>query len=392
MQLRSNHLSSRFSYPLWLFSCIGFLPLVPIQATVAGVLPGCFSSPVDYQTNYSADLVAADNYTGKALTSTRLIGNGPTQTANCNCPSNMRTTTATYSVVYAGSPLLQGHATDYGSLSDAVDVQVLGYTDAVDSPTGTNLYEIKIQQYPTLIGSMASMADGKRTAENIAPVCSTNTNPNTPPAGNKREFKWNIINVKLYLKQSILGEEIIPQQIVAQYYACLADSPMSCTVGQAELASNVWFGVTLTAPLSCTINAGSTIEVNLGMLSGSSFVAQGQPPQGYTLRNVDISYHCDNPAVSNVGKIKMTLTADQGVSDSGTALIAKMINRDDIGVRMYDSNGNNVALDGSVDLPITLDSQGNGTVKMQAAPVSTSNTPPVPGPFEGNVTVKMDIK
>ena len=59
---------------------------------------------------------------------------------------------------------------------------------------------------------------------------------------------------------------------------------------------------------------------------------------------------------------------------------------------MYDENNQNVALDGTYAFPVTMDEQGNGVIKIQAAPVSTTDTTPEPGRFEGNVTVKMDLR
>ena len=91
-------------------------------------------------------------------------------------------------------------------------------------------------------------------------------------------------------------------------------------------------------------------------------------------------------------KITLKLSADQGVTEGSSSLIAKMIGRDDIGVRMFDENSNNVVLDGSVTFPVTLDQDGNGHIKMTAAPVGTKDAPPAAGAYEGNVTVKMEIK
>lgn len=96
----------------------------------------------------------------------------------------------------------------------------------------------------------------------------------------------------------------------------------------------------------------------MGNIVTSQFVSQGEPPTNYTLKDVDITYHCDDPAAANAGKIKFSLTADQGVAAGSNNLIAKMLDRDDIGVRMFDQNNNDIVLDGSLDLPITLDSQG----------------------------------
>lgn len=174
---------------------------------------------------------------------------------------------------------------------------------------------------------------------------------------------------------------MIPSTIVAQNYACLYfGTGTSCDSGQAEQVSDIWFGGTLSAPLSCTINAGSTIEVEFGGIVSKQFVIKGQPPKRYAIKNVDIAYHCDDNAVGNTDRIKLTLTADQGVADSSTPYIAKLLDRDDLGVRVYDENSQNVALDGTYEFPVTMDAQGNGVVKIQAVPVSTT-TPSGPGPL-----------
>ena len=122
------------------------------------------------------------------------------------------------------------------------------------------------------------------------------------------------------------------------------------------------------------------------------FSGKSRPPQGYALKNVDISYHCDDNAIGNNDRIKLTLTADQGVVDSSEPLVAKMLDKDDVGVRIYDENNQNVALDGTFEFPVPMDDQGNGVVRIKAAPVSTTGKSPEPGKFEGNVTVKMDLR
>ena len=118
----------------------------------------------------------------------------------------------------------------------------------------------------------------------------------------------------------------------------------------------------------------------------------GQPPQGYTLKDVDISYHCDDNAVGNEDRIKLTLTADQGVVEGSDSLIAKMIGRDDIGVRIFNEKSQNVTLDGTFEFEVPMDEQGNGAIKIKAAPVSITSKKPAHGDFEGNVTIKMDIR
>lgn len=158
------------------------------------------------------------------------------------------------------------------------------------------------------------------------------------------------------------------------------------------MVSNIWLSGSISAPLSCTINEGSTIEVDLGNIARPQFKSKGLAPQGYTLKNVDITYHCDDNAVGNDNRITLTLSADQGVVDSSDPLIAKMLGRDDVGVRVFTDSNKNVALDGSYAFPVTMDEQGNGSVRIKAAPVSTTSAAPEPGKFEGNVTVKMDLR
>lgn len=375
---------------LLLVSLTGLLPASLAHA--ATMLQDCFHSVPGYLTYLEYDLPASQNTVGNSSLSQHKVAVGPALTASCECPDSLKSNARIYSATHAGSTLAAGHTSGYGLLTSNLDIDVSGYTDAINSPTGSGLFQINIDQYPmTDISRMKSDSSGISTQEQTATVCRQGTGPGITT--NQRQFKWNVINATIYLKHSILGEEIIPPTIVAQNYACLAEGALySCPAGSAQLVSNISLAGRITAPLSCIINAGSTIEVNLGSVPKASFVAAGQLPTGYTLKSADVSYHCDNPAVANSGKIKMTLTADQGVSDSSTGLIARMIDRDDIGVRMYDRDGKNVVLDGSVDLPITLDEQGNGTVKFTAAPVSTTSAQPQPGLYGGNVTVKMDIR
>ncbi|SQA65167.1 fimbrial protein [Yokenella regensburgei] len=371
----------------------GVLLLLVAGATQASALSGCFSGPADYTVNYAADWTASDDVAGKTYgDNNHLLGSGPAFIeANCSCPSEMKASDTVFETTWAGSPLATGVA-GYGQLTDKLDIDITGYSDSADAPDGNNLFSLNINAYPTDLTSMSKVPESKlNTTEGSASVCSDATRPDSKQTS-KRRFNWNVIRATFYIKKPLLGVETIPPMIVAQNYSCLALDGSSCTTADATLVSNIWLTGTITVPLSCTINAGSTIEVELGNIVSSQFIAQGQPPAGYTLKDVDITWHCDNPAIGNSDKIKMTLTADQGVADSGSGYIAKMLNRDDVGVRMYDANSSNISLDGQVSLPIGVDDQGNGALHLQAAPVATTEKRPEPGKFEGNVTLKMDLR
>lgn len=359
------------------------------QATTT-VLQNCFPAPVTYTINTETELPPEENQDGySASVNDHISGNGPDITANCTCPKNLYASTAIYEITAAGSPLPPG-ANGYGYLTEHLDIDVTAYSDAIESPDGHGLFLINIDTYPTPLASMNRVNESIKHTEGTSDVCSDATQP-ADASSTKRGFKWNVLAFGFYIKKAILGEEIIPPTVIVQNYSCLSFGNY-CSVTDTQWVSSIQVTGKLTAPLSCTINAGSTIEVELGNIVTSQFVSQGEPPSNYTLKDVDITYHCDDPAAANAGKIKFSLTADQGVAAGSNNLIAKMLDRDDIGVRMYDQNNNDIVLDGSLDLPITLDTQGNGKISMTAAPVSTTSSKPQPGKFEGNVTVKMELR
>lgn len=364
---------------------------LPVAAHAATILHDCFASPQDYHITYDRDLAASENLAGHDVdVPEHLVGESTVMEASCNCPGVLSSSTAITELTLAGSPLNPGTG-GYGYLTDKIDIDVKGYSDAVNSPNGEGLLGLNINQYPTPITSMQKQIENVKTTEGTASVCSESTRPETSPPP-KRQFRWNVIGATFHIKKPILGKEVIPSTLVVQNYACLYYGSGSCDAGSAQLVSNIWLSGSLSAPLSCTINEGSTIEVDLGNIVSKQFRVKGLPPMGYALKNVDITYHCDDNAVGNDNRIKLTLSADQGVEDSSNPLIAKMLNRDDVGVRVFTQDDKNVQLDGSYEFPVTMDEQGNGSVKIKAAPVSTTSATPEPGKFEGNVTVKMDLR
>lgn len=386
--MQNKHLTRRL-YSVGLVMVLLALPLATRAATV--ILTNCFPPPVDYTTTINTELTAENNKDGQIISDPEyhFVAVGPSVVANCDCPKGMNPSGIVYELTAAGSPLPAGTA-GYGSLTDHLDIDVTAYADAINSPDGESITQIDIDSYPTPFASMQKKTEPIRPTEATSDVCSDASRPSTG-SSIKREFKWNVVLITLYVKQAILGEEIIPLTVIAQNYSCLSTGNY-CAVTNTQHVSDFHLTGKLSAPLSCTINAGSTIEVELGNIVTSQFVAQGKPPASYTLRDVNISYHCDDPAAANTGKIQLTLSADQGVVSGSNSLIAKMEGRDDIGVRMFDQNNDDVVLDGSLDLPVTMDGQGNGNIVMKAAPVGTTAKKPEPGKFEGNVTVKMELR
>ena len=348
------------------------------------VLKNCFQAPENYYVNGSDELTSTENQQGKSIAMLNsVLGSGAPLTAQCDCTAALTGNSVISDIVYVTTPLRSGSTTGYGYLTDKLDIDVDAYTDTENA---TAIY-IPINTYPS--SSPIAKAEPNTSIESESSVCRPGTQP--VPGTPQRQFLWSMMSAKFYIKSPILGVETIPETVVIQTAVCIY-SGGGCSASLSQPVSNILLSGTLSAPLGCTINAGSTIDIALGNVISTNFVHQGIPPQGYALKNVDITFHCDSAAVSNSDKIKLSLSADQGVSDGESGLIAKMVDRDDIGVRMYDSNSNSIRLDGSAEFPVTLDSQGNGSIKMQAAPVATTDNIPAGGNFEGNVTVKMDIK
>lgn len=375
-----------------LFLASGFLFPQEHALLAATVLQNCFAGPTPYSIQYRYELPNSENTPGNVVENNEhQVGELTTMEANCACTGNLKSNTPIMLLTAAGSPLSAG-ISGYGFLTERVDLDVTGYGNAIDSPDGSGLAELKINQYPTGPGNRPMTIESFKSTEDTESVCSDSTRP-TGSTTIKRQFRWNVIIMRLYIKKPILGEEVIPTQVVVQNFACLYfGSGGGCDASSAVPVSTISLSGAITAPLSCVINAGSTIEVELGSIVSSQFYAKGLPPGGYTLKDVNISYHCDSPAIDNSNKIRLTLNADQGVSDPDERLIAKMLDRDDVGVRLFDENHKGVALDSSVDFAVPLDSDGNGKIRLKAAPVSTTSRRPEPGKFEGNVTVKMDLR
>lgn len=352
-------------------------------SALATNIQGCFSSLATYDAKFEYDLPATENVAGKELAMTEYFeSNGPVVIAQCACPGTVKASTTEKVYSYHSSPLQAGSTTGYGYLTNKLDIQLTAYTDTLSSGTP---YPATIKTYPTQTPSQLSEDSN---AENTQSVCAK------PPAEgvSQRQFKWSRFTAHVYIKSPILGLEPIPRTTILETSVCFLFGSGSCNYSLSQPASKIDLAGYISAPLGCSINAGSAIDVDFGLLSDSNFVTPGVPPKGFALKDVNINFHCDNTAVSNMDRIKLTFYADQGVNSASSGLVAKMIGRDDVGVRMYDDNDNGIRLDGSSEFPIVLDDQGNGNITMKAAPVSTTNGRPAAGKFEGDVTVKMEIR
>jgi hypothetical protein len=109
----------------------------------------------------------------------------------------------------------------YGYLTEKIDADITAYADAINSPDGTSLTPIAVNEYPTSRANMRNTTENALAkTEGDANVCSSGTQPSNA-ATVKRNFRWNVVAILLHVKKPILGQEVIPSTIVAQNYACL---------------------------------------------------------------------------------------------------------------------------------------------------------------------------
>lgn len=192
----------------------------PCRAAVT-LLRNCFGAPQAYTTSFDHEFSSSENMANHDYdVPNHLVGNGPVIVANCSCPGNMFSSSMVYEKTFAGSPLNPG-TNGYGYLTDKIDADITAYADAINSPDGTSLNPLAINEYPTSRANMRNTTENALAkTEGDANVCSSGTQPSNA-ATVKRNFRWNVVAILLHVKKPILGQEVIPSTIVAQNYACL---------------------------------------------------------------------------------------------------------------------------------------------------------------------------
>ncbi len=113
------------------------------------VLKNCFGAPQTYSIDYHHEFTSTENVANNDYDIPgHLVGAGADLEANCTCPGNMFSSSTVYEKTLAGSPLNPG-TSGTGYLTDKIDAHITGYADAINSPDGSSLTPIPINEYPT---------------------------------------------------------------------------------------------------------------------------------------------------------------------------------------------------------------------------------------------------
>lgn len=159
--------------------------------------------------------------------------------------------------------------------------------------------------------------------------------------------------------------------------------PKNCT--SAQFTKNVYVSINFTVPQTCTLNAGSVIDLNFGNISSGAFTTAGARAEGVSdiVRNVAIE--CDNIAASTAMTVRL-----QADKVSGNAVITNTNN--DVGFVVADSNGtlltpNNL----SSVIPFTLDANSKSNITIRVYPVSVTGSKPTEGEVLSEAYLRVDF-
>ncbi|WP_442801647.1 fimbrial protein [Serratia rubidaea] len=187
--------------------------------------------------------------------------------------------------------------------------------------------------------------------------------------------------LSLYFKRSFVGQVTIPNTVVAEVYASVANNSFN-----NDPMARVSLQGTVTVPQSCRINDGAVIDVDFGSILSSSLATQGSGPVGYTKRVVEMAYICTNVSEG----VRLSFTFNGGASPDDVNSLAT--DNDDVGVRIEDMSGaaitpNSGELSGTFD----FDSQ-SGSTRFQAYPINTTGNQPAAGNFSSTATITTNME
>ena len=136
---------------------------------------------------------------------------------------------------------------------------------------------------------------------------------------------------------------------------------------------------------SCSVNAGETIEVDLGDVFAANFRVVGHKPLGARTAELAIPVRCNtgNAGLVNVN-LSLTATTDPSYPQ------AIKTSRPGVGVVVTDSQNNIISPAGGT-LPLSIPDDADSIARMNVYPVSTTGVPPETGRFEATATVRINF-
>ncbi|MDM3404681.1 fimbrial protein [Citrobacter sp. Cb019] len=177
---------------------------------------------------------------------------------------------------------------------------------------------------------------------------------------------------------------VIPPTVVAELWG----SHTKGSYGPSPMVQVIVSG-SIIVPQSCTINAGSTLSIDLGNAWAADFKVPGAKPDTYEPKVITVKAHCDNVHATEQLSLGMEATAAAG----GYGAI-KTTN-DNIGIMLSAQSAQSpetqlLTSDPSIRVPFLLDTHnGEATITLKSWPVKVSSDDPAPGSY--SATALLDV-
>ncbi|MBW2853100.1 fimbrial protein, partial [Escherichia coli] len=197
-------------------------------------------------------------------------------------------------------------------------------------------------------------------------------------SGNSGSFSLKIL-------QPFVGSVVIPPMALARLFECYnIPAGDSCTTTGTPVLVYYLSG-TINSLGSCSVNAGETIEVDLGDVFAANFRVVGHKPLGARTAELAIPVRCNtgNAGLVNVN-LSLTATTDPSYPQ------AIKTSRPGVGVVVTDSQNNIISPAGGT-LPLSIPDDADSIARMNVYPVSTTGVPPETGRFEATATVRINF-
>lgn len=190
------------------------------------------------------------------------------------------------------------------------------------------------------------------------------------------------------ISKPFIGDTNIPWTLIAQLYA----SKTNQNYGDVAISSvSIEGSVTITQ--GCEVKPGTVLDVPFGEFPASAFKnGKGQMPEGGTKKEINLGFDCNN--ISDGIKVSLRLEGATNAADSR----AVDMGDPNIGVLVTDTAGNVLKPNDTNSTTLltlsALDSAAhrNAAIQLFASPVSTTNSLPEAGTFEGVTTVLLDME
>ena len=187
-----------------------------------------------------------------------------------------------------------------------------------------------------------------------------------------------------YIKQPFIGKIVIPQTLISKLYGTITpDDPLNVAMSDVYIAGDI------TAPQSCTINAGQIIEFDFKQIPASEFSSTAGT--ALTARKQTQTVNVDCTGMAQGQDVDVSLHASPVASDPTMI----QTSNPDVGIKVYDEFNNEVNVNGGImetEMGRIRLGEEDGSLTFSAAPASATGARPEPGVFDATATINVEIK